>query len=82
MGCLTLSALGIRAPQCSKGIHFVHRIIPNIGREVEVILMTDRIGLHETPDLRRVVPGTVVVQPGFRVITLTRIAIGDTACGR
>ena len=44
----------------------IHRIISDIGIEVDLILISDGIGLHEPSDEGRVHPGFVVIEAKFR----------------
>ena len=50
----------------------VDRIVPDIGVEVHLILVADGVGLEEAPDLRIVVAGLVVIEPGFGIEFLAR----------
>ncbi len=59
----------------------IYRIVVDVSVEVEVILRSDRIELHETAKLRRVVPGTVIVQPGFRIESPPAEAVGGPGAG-
>ena len=57
----------------SRRISLICRIIPNIGVEVEIVFVSDGIGLQESAETGGVHAGAVVVQVGFRVETLTGI---------
>lgn len=48
-------------------IGHIHRIIPNVGIKIEIILVSDRIGLHEASQRWRVVARAVVVEARLRI---------------
>lgn len=53
----------------------VQRIVSDIGIEIAPPVISDRIRLHESPERRRVVSGTVVIETiGLRIDPLSGIA--------
>ena len=62
----------------STRINEIDRIISDIGVEVEAALRSDRIGLQEAPEPRRVHAGAVVVEPArLRIDALAGVAEGS-----
>src|SRR3546814_12576207 len=57
---------------CRIGV--VHRIVCDISIEVDLILISDGIGLEEAPQCRRVNAGLVVVEPEFGQPCLASVA--------
>src|SRR3954468_24964751 len=62
------SLVSPRANLCgSEGIGHFERLPIDVGVEVHAAAEADRILLHEAPDLRRIIAGSMVVPPGLRV---------------
>ena len=76
------STLWIATLELPIWIRLVQRVIADIGIEVEVILVAYRIRLQKAADSGCVIPGTVIVKPGLRVIPLAREAERLTGGGR
>ena len=54
-------------------VDVIYRIIPDIGIEVEPILISDGIGLQESSERRRVEAGLVVIESQFRELGLAGV---------
>ena len=55
----------------STRIRSVDGIISDIGVKIQVVLIPDRIGLHESPDGRIIHPSLVVVEADLRDVSLS-----------